>query len=76
MYRSTQRQNKGFKLKYSRFLLDNRKKFFTGGWSGTAAGFPEELELPHPGSAQGQSGWRKPGLVVGVPAHGRRVGSR
>ena len=33
---------------------------------------------PLPGSVQGQAGWgfEEPGLVAGVPAHGRGVGTR
>ena len=33
---------------------------------------------PIPGSVQGQAGWgfEQPGLVEGVPAHGRGVGTR
>jgi len=33
---------------------------------------------PLPGSVQGQVGWssKQPGLVEGVPAHGRGVGTR
>jgi len=33
---------------------------------------------PLPGSVQGQATWGfdQPGLVEGVPAHGRRVGTR
>jgi len=33
---------------------------------------------PLPGSAQGQAGWgfEHPGLVEGVPAHGRVFGTR
>jgi len=33
---------------------------------------------PLPGSVQGQVGWgfEQPGLVEGVPAHGRGVGTR
>jgi len=33
---------------------------------------------PLPGSVQGQVGWsfEQPGLVEGVPAHGRGVGNR
>ena len=33
---------------------------------------------PIPGSVQGQVGWgfEQPGLVEGVPAHGRGVGTR
>ena len=34
--------------------------------------------MPLPGSVQGQAGWvfEQPGLVEGVPAHGRGVGTR
>jgi len=35
-------------------------------------------ECPLPGSVQGQVGWvfDQPGLVEGVPAHGRWLGTR
>jgi len=43
-----------------------------------SCGCPEELWLPLPGSDQGQVGWglEHPGLVEGVPAHGRGIGTR
>jgi len=36
------------------------------------------MNFPLPGSVQGQAGWssEQPGLVEGVPAHGRGVGIR
>jgi len=39
---------------------------------------PEKLWMPLPGSVQGQvgQGFEQPGLVEGVPAHGRGVGKR
>jgi len=38
----------------------------------------EAVAAPFPGSVQGQVGWSSehPGLVEGVPADGRRVGTR
>jgi len=38
----------------------------------------EVVDAPLPGSVQGQVGWgfEQPGLVEGVPAHSRGVGTR
>jgi len=38
---------------------------------------PRETVAAPPGSTQGQAGWgiEQPGLVEGVPAHGRGVGT-
>ena len=67
----------GFKLEEGRFRLDIRKKFFTN----------ETLQhvaqrggcgCPHPGGIQGQGGWgfEQPGLVGGVSAYSRGVGTK
>ena len=60
----------GFKLKEGGFRSDARKKFFT-------VTEVRGCGCPIPGSVQGQVGWglEQPGLVEGVPAHGRGVGT-
>ena len=48
------------------------------GWRGLTQVAQRSCGCPLPGSLQGQVGWgfEKPGLVEGVPAHGRRLGTR
>ena len=50
------------------------------GGAGTVGVFQGRLPCgcPLPGSVQGQVGWssEQPGLMEGVPAHGRGVGTR
>jgi len=57
--------------------LDIGKKFFEGG-EALAQVAQRSCGCPLPGNVQGQVGWgfEQPGLVEGVPAHGRGVGTR
>ena len=66
-----------FKLKEGRFRLDIRKKFFPVKGETLAQVSQSSCGCPLPGSVQGQvgRGFGQPGLVEGVPAHGRGVGT-
>jgi len=69
----------GFKLKEAWLRIDIRKNFFTVKVVKHCHRLPREVgRFPLPGSVQGQvgRGFEHPGLVEGVPAHGRGVGTR
>jgi len=65
----------GFKLKEGRFRLDTRKKFLTVRIVRHRHRLPGEAVAAPSLEVQGQAGRRfeQPGLVEGVPAHGRGV---
>jgi len=66
-----------FWIIYKEFI-DKRKKLFTEGGKALAQVAQRSCGCPLPGSVQGQVGWglEQPGLVEGVPANGRRLGTR
>ena len=65
----------GFKLREGRFRLNLKRKFFTVSGETLAQVAQRSCGCPHPGRVQGQvgRGFEQPGLVEGVPAHGRGV---
>ena len=69
-------RGKDFELKYVKYKLDDRRKFFPQRAVRRWHSCPEKLWCPIPVGAQGQVGWGpgQPELVGGSPAHGRSCG--
>jgi len=61
----------GFKLKEGRFRSDLRKKFFTLRVVRPWPRLPKAVMMSPHCSRPGWMGFGQPGLVEGVPAHGR-----
>jgi len=74
---SNRTRDNGFKLKESRFRYKEEILYYEGS-EALAQAAQRSCGCPLPRSVQGQVGWgfEQPGLVKGVPAHGRRVGTR
>jgi len=68
----------GFQLKEGTFTLDKEEILYNEGGEALEQVAQRSCGCPLPGSVQGQVGWgfEQPGLVAGVPAHSRGVGTR